>query len=308
MKKILVVGSLNVDFVAGVTHIPKPGETILADRMTVTPGGKGANQAFAAAKLGGNIAMLGAVGSDTYGAMLLESLRSVGVDVSGILVDEGDNTGMAWISVSETGENSIVVISGANRSVTTAYIDEHMDALRDCDIVIMQLEIPLDTVRYVAQKAKELGKTVILDPAPAVKTLGESLFACIDIVKPNETELAILVDNENALADVAAAARKIAERGAKNVVVTLGSNGAFLLNDRGEALEFPVGAPVDVVDSTAAGDSFTAAVALQLAKGKCLEEAIPYAMRVAEITITRKGAQISIPTEQEVAERLEMLL
>lgn len=301
MKKILVIGSMNADFVAPVDHIPAEGETILATGMSINTGGKGGNQAFAAAKLGGDVTMLGAVGNDDYGRMLLDSLASVGVDVSHVKKAEGVSTGMAWIAVSAKGNNSIVVIPGANLTVDKAYIDANLDVLAACDVVVMQIEIPLETVAYVAQKAKELGKTVILDPAPAVPGLGREILQYVDITKPNETELSILMEDPEAASHVAEAAKKLQERGVANVAVTLGGDGAYLLKADGSGQHFE-SRKVKAVDTTAAGDSFTAAMALKLSQGAALEEALPFAMRVAEIVVTRPGAQSSIPTPEEVAQ------
>lgn len=300
MQKILVVGSMNVDFVAPVDHIPQEGETILASGMQINPGGKGGNQAYAAAKLGGDVTLLGAVGTDDYGTLLLNNLSCAGVDVSHVKRAEGVATGMAWITVSVQGNNSIVVIPGANLTVDKAYIDSQMAVLAACDVVVLQMEIPLETVAYVARLAKELGKTVILDPAPAVSHLADDIFSYVDITKPNETELSLLLGDPQAAAHVSAAARALQSRGVSNVAVTLGGDGAFLLEADGEETRFAA-RKVKTVDTTAAGDSFTAAMALRLSQGAALKEAIPFAMRVAEIVVTRPGAQASIPTPEEVS-------
>ena len=300
MKKILVVGSMNVDFVAPVDHIPAVGETILAEGMAVHTGGKGGNQAFAAARLGGDVTLLGAVGHDDQGRLLLNSLASAGVNVSRVKKAEGVSTGMAWIAVNTEGNNSIIVIPGANLTVDKAYIDAHLEVFSACDVVVMQMEIPLETVAYVAQKAKELGKTVILDPAPAVPGLGHDLLQYVDIIKPNETELALLLEDPQAVDHLPEAAQKLKDRGAANVVVTLGGDGAYLLENDGTVRRFEA-RKIEAVDTTAAGDSFTAAMALKISQGAALHEAIPFAMRVAEIVVTRPGAQSSIPSAQEAA-------
>ncbi len=299
MKKILVIGSMNVDFVAPVDHIPLEGETILASGLTITPGGKGGNQAYAAAKLGGDVVMLGAVGKDEYAQLLLDNLASVGVDVSRVKRAEDVNTGIALIPVSAQGNNSIVVIPGANHRVDTAYIDQNLQALADCDVVVLQMEIPLETVIYAAKKAKELGKTVVLDPAPAVAGLGREVFAHVDVTKPNETEPALLLGDAQAAAHVSQAARALQARGVANVAVSLGGNGAFLLEADGTEHRFEA-KKVKAVDTTAAGDSFTAAMALRLSEGATLAQAVPFAMRVAEIVVTRPGAQPSIPSAEEI--------
>lgn len=179
MKKILVVGSLNMDFVIGVQKIPVPGETILAKAMRLVPGGKGANQAYAAAKLGGQVAMIGAVGDDPFGRQLTSNLAEVGVDISGIETLPGCPTGNAMITVEEQGENAIIVVPGANAHLTTEMIDKHIRLVDVCDIIIMQLEIPLDVVSYVKKLGMERGKQIILDPAPAKTGLPDSFLRAL---------------------------------------------------------------------------------------------------------------------------------
>lgn len=299
MKKILVIGSLNIDFVVNVPEMPRVGETLLAEEFTLIPGGKGANQACAAAKLGGEVTMLGAVGDDMYGDLLVQSLQNAGVCVDHLQHLDQVSTGIALISVNREGDNHIIVIQGANKAVDRAYIDRKMDVIRDSDIVIFQLEIPLDTVEYAAKKAKELGKTVILDPAPAQRDLPETLIQNVDIIKPNETELMTLIGADT-LGDLGVSTAQLRDRGAGCVVVTLGGDGAYLSQKEQSGKRFYADQSVKVVDTTAAGDSFTAAMAVSLAKGESLEEAIQLAMRVADIVITRKGAQSSIPTMEEV--------
>ena len=192
MGKILVVGSLNVDMVMNVDHMPAEGETILCDGMTLVPGGKGANQACAAGRLGTDVAMLGAIGDDDYGALQLKSLSEAGVEVGGLLKKEGQNTGTAFITVNKSGNNSIVVVPGANSAFRPEDIEANRELIEQCEIMILQLEIPLDTVCYAAKLAKSLGKTVILDPAPVPEHFPEELYEYVDIVKPNETELGML--------------------------------------------------------------------------------------------------------------------
>ena len=299
MKKIMIIGSLNIDFVVEVEEMPEAGETILAQSYTKIPGGKGANQAFAAGKLGADITMLGAVGSDENGTELLNSLKSANVCTEYIKIDETENTGIAWITVSQAGENSITVVQGANRKVDKAYIDKHIEEIKKTDIVILQLEIPLDTVIYAAKLAKTYGKTVILDPAPAQRKLPNELLSCVDIIKPNETELQILMDLENAEEDLENSTNLLKQRGIKNVIVTLGGKGAYLNSADGTKEFFP-SEKVQVVDTTAAGDTFTAAIAVKLADDEALSKAIEFANRAAAITVTRKGAQSSIPSLAEV--------
>lgn len=299
MKKILVVGSLNMDSVIETAQMPRAGETITGKTITQVPGGKGANQAYAAGKLGGNVAMIGAVGADSFGQTLIDNLSSVNVDVTGLESVKNIPTGQAFITVDDSGENSIIIISGANRMVTKEMIDKNMHLLQACDIVVMQLEIPLQTVSYVKDIAVSMGKTVILDPAPAVADLPDSFWAGIDYVKPNETELSILTgssptDQESLIA----CARKMQKKGVKNIIVTLGENGCLLVQ-ADKIQHFPA-FKVTAVDTTAAGDSFSAAFALALSQGKSCEEAIVLGQHVSSIAVTRKGAQTSIPTMDEV--------
>ena len=286
-----------MDMVVKVPHMPAAGETILAGNMELVPGGKGANQAYAAGRLGARVTMFGAVGSDSYADIEKNSLASAGVDTSRLLVREGKSTGLAWITVNAAGDNSIVVIPGANATVTEQDIADNEDLLRGSDILLCQLEIPLKTVVYAAKRAKELGKTVILDPAPVPQEFPEELFSYIDIIKPNETEAAQLLGaSVNGYED---ASDKLRAKGVKNVLITLGPKGAYINSETEGKHLMPV-RQVPVVDTTAAGDSFTAALAVRLAAGSSLVQAVRYANEVAAIVVTRKGAQTSIPSADEV--------
>ena len=299
MGKILVVGSLNVDMVMNVDHMPAEGETILCDGMTLVPGGKGANQACAAGRLGTDVAMLGAIGDDDYGALQLKSLSESGVEVGGLLKKEGQNTGTAFITVNKSGNNSIVVVPGANSAFRPEDIEANRELIEQCEIMILQLEIPLDTVCYAAKLAKSLGKTVILDPAPVPEHFPEELYEYVDIVKPNETELGMLTGIAEAQKHLTEAAQVLKARGVKNVLVTLGGDGVYINPESGEEILIPA-CKVKAVDTTAAGDSFTAALAAMLLNGESLEAAAEFANRVSAIVVTRKGAQSSIPTIDEV--------
>lgn len=258
MKKILVIGSLNMDFVADVSHIPTVGETILAENFELVPGGKGANQSYAIGKMHGNVAMLGMVGQDTYGERLCENLESVGVDVSRIRKLSGVSTGIAVIGVIPEGDNSILVIPGANAHVDKSYIMENMDLLEASDIIVVQLEIPLETVSMQVKEARKRGKTVILDPAPAVSDLPDELFACVDVIKPNETELAILLQECSDEENLCTNAKLLQQKGVKNIVVTLGGEGSYLLKEDHTEKRLYADKTVHVVDTTAAGDSYVA--------------------------------------------------
>jgi len=298
MGKIVVIGSLNMDHVIDVEQLPASGETVLSKRVSLVCGGKGGNQAVTCATLGSETIMLGAVGMDHNGDELLKSLSDAGVDISRIKRCCEKPTGTAFIPVAASGENSIIVAQGANAMVTRNYIEEHIEAIKEADAVILQLEIPMDTVCYAAEVAKALCKLVILDPAPAVTQMPERLIKCIDILKPNESELHVLtglpVRDE---ADAEIASSLLVKRGVKEVIVTLGDKGALLCVD--DNLQWFQALRVEPVDTTAAGDSFAAALAYMLIKGHSTQEAIRFAMEIASVVVTRKGAIDSIPSKEE---------
>ena len=300
MEKIVVIGSLNMDHVIEVPHMPECGETLSGRSVALVPGGKGANQAYAVGKLGGNVTMIGAIGKDASGEALINNLKCVGVNVEGIAQIDGGITGQAFITVDDNGDNSIVIIAGTNGMVTKELIDENVHIIKESDIVIMQLEIPLDVVAYVKEIAVKEGKTVIIDPAPAVADIPDFFWKGIDYIKPNETELAILTGLRlETREEIIKGAKMMLERGVKNVIVTLGGDGCLLVKEEGE--QFFPSHKVKAVDTTA-GDSFTAAFALALSRGKRDEEAIALGQKVSSIVVTRKGAQTSIPTMSEVEE------
>ena len=299
MGKILVIGSLNIDMVMRVDHMPVAGETILCDGMKLVAGGKGANQACAAGRLGTDVTMLGAIGNDSHGEMQRDSLQRSGVDVSGLITKESVSTGTAFITVNKEGNNSIVVVQGANAQFTPEDIEAHRDLLEECEIVILQLEIPLDTVLYAVKLARTLGKTVILDPAPVPEHFPEELYQYVDIIKPNESELSRLTGIADAQNHLEEAVQIVKDHGVKNVLVTLGGDGVYLDTENEPPVHIPA-KKVEVVDTTAAGDSFTAALAAMLLEGKTLKEAAEFANQVSAIVVTREGAQDSIPTLQEV--------
>lgn len=299
MQKIVVVGSLNMDVVIETPHMPERGETISGRNINRVSGGKGANQAYALGKLGGDVTMIGAVGKDASGDALLRSLESVNVDISGVRQIENGTTGQAFITVDDDGDNSIIIIAGTNGQVTKELIDEQADIIRKSDIVIMQFEIPLDVVEYVKEMAVKEGKTVIVDPAPAVPGLPENFWKDIDYIKPNETELAILTGmNLKSRKELVEGAKVMIGKGVKNVIVTLGKEGCLIVTKDKEEFFGPY--QVKALDTTAAGDSFTAAFALALSQGKTYSEAISLGQKVSSIAVTRKGAQTSIPTMEEV--------
>ena len=302
MGKILVIGSLNIDMVMRVDHMPVAGETILCDGMKLVAGGKGANQACAAGRLGTDVTMLGAIGNDSHGEMQRDSLQRSGVDVSGLITKESVSTGTAFITVNKEGNNSIVVVQGANAQFTPEDIEAHRDLLEECEIVILQLEIPMDTVLYAVKLARTLGKTVILDPAPVPEHFPEELYQYVDIIKPNESELSRLTGIADAQNHLEEAVQIVKDHGVRNVLVTLGGDGVYLDTENEPPVHIPA-KKVEVVDTTAAGDSFTAALAAMLLEGKTLKEAAEFANQVSAIVVTREGAQDSIPTLQEVLEK-----
>lgn len=299
MKKILVIGSLNLDMVIKVEHMPHVGETILGEQVDMVPGGKGANQACAVGRLGGNVSMLGAVGDDTYADIERKSLAESGVDISHIIEIKENMTGLAVVSVDRNGDNSIIVSPGANAALMPEDIDRNRELMEESDIVIFQLEIPLQTVCYAAKLAKSLGKTVILDPAPVPEEFPEELYRYIDVIKPNETELSMLTGIADVEEHLEEAVRILRNKGVKNVIVTLGEKGVCLCTEAEGFCRIDA-VRVKAVDTTAAGDSFTAAMALMLTQGHTLKEAVEFANVVSSIVVTRKGAQSSIPSYEEV--------
>lgn len=301
MGKILVMGSSNMDLVLGVDGIPRPGETIMSTSYSQIPGGKGANQACACAKLGGDCKFLSAVGQDGFGEMLLSSLDSAGVDIHSVVKYEDLPTGMAVITVDKRGENSIVVIPGANQACDNDYLQANENSLLEAETVLSQLEVPVDCVVKFMMAAKALGKRTILNPAPAPEKgeLPDELFDGLDYFTPNETELEKITGRMTyTMEQIIGAAKTLLDKGTRNVIVTVGSKGAVLVNQNGARLYETV--TVDAVDTTAAGDTFNAGLAVALTEGKSIEDAIIYANAAASISVTRKGAQVSIPTCDEV--------
>lgn len=304
MKKAAVIGSLNYDTSLTLERMPQPGETIPATGITLNPGGKGANQAAALAKLGCSVWMAGAVGRDAPGDALLESLERAGVNCSHVARRE-EPTGQAFITVDRAGENSIVILAGANGKVTPAQVESHRELLAQVDCLVMQLEIPLDAVLAGAKLAAALGKLVVLDPAPAPGPLPRELLSLCGLIKPNETELHLLTGLPTATPqECQAAACRLLDQGVKAVLVSLGSRGAMAVTEEGFRLAPAY--PVKAVDSTSAGDCFTAAFLARWQGGYSLpelEDALRYANAAAALTVGRRGAQSSIPTRDEV-ERL----
>ena len=297
--KAVVLGSLNADLVAEVPRAPYMGESLLAERFSVLPGGKGANQACTLSRLGAEVTILGAVGQDGHAALLRESLRKAGVDDSRLDGRADAPTGVAMIAVCPGGGNSIISVLGANARLDRAYIDRNLDLLRGCDVLVLQLEIPPEVAAYAAERARAFGKLVVLDPAPVPPQLPDGLLRSADLVKPNEVELGLLTGIPDAEQDLERAVARLKEMGARSVLVTLGGQGCCVALPEGGLLRIPA-RPVQAVDTTAAGDAFTAAAAIRLAEGDSLPQAAAFATEVASIVVTRRGAQSSIPTREEL--------
>jgi ribokinase len=297
---IVVIGSLNADFVISVPRFPVPGETITGHGFRVFPGGKGANQAYAAARLGGQVSMVGQVGHDAQADWLKQNLASVGVDVSQVRHDQSVSSGIAAITIDDHGENQIIIVPGANGTFNHDQLELSRGVIARAQLVLLQLEVPLATVQAAARWAKDAGAIVILDPAPA-RQIPDALLACADYVTPNETELAILTASpgvELSREAVAALARKLLERGARKVIVKMGGHGALLVGEGQE--HFWPALRVKAVDSTAAGDAFNAAFAWALGDGRSELEAGTFAAAAAACSVTRPGAQPSMPARLEV--------
>lgn len=295
MPNILVIGSLNADLVVRAPRFPQPGETISGEDLQVIPGGKGANQAVAAARLGAIVSMLGRVGTDNFGDFLLDNLKQNKVDWTLIQRDDS-STGTAIIIVDSSGQNSIVLSPGANAKVTPADVDNA--SFPRGGLLLLQLEIPTPTVLRAAQRAHENGTRVILNPAPA-KVVPDELIALADFIIPNETELSLLTNQKvDDIASAESAARDLLKRGAKNVIVTLGSHGALLVNT--ETSSHVEAFKVEVVDTTAAGDAFIGGFATSLLQNKSIEESVRIACACGALAVTKFGAQPSLPTAEQV--------
>jgi ribokinase len=296
--RIVVVGSLNMDLVARSPRMPAPGETIMGGPFQTVPGGKGANQAVAAARMGAQVTMVGRVGRDAFGDSLLTSLEVDGIDVNLVEPDPEAATGVALIIVDDGGQNSIVVAPGANARLTRDHINAAHDAIAGADVLLLQLESPLDTVLEAAERARHSGTTIILNPAPA-QPLPLGLLGLIDVLVPNETEAALLSDQPvHDLPSAQTAAGVLRREGAGAIVITLGAQGA-LLDGEGGVYYLPAH-EVEVVDTTAAGDAFLGALGHALAAGQSLREAVRWGNAAGALASTRLGAQPSLPTFSEI--------
>jgi ribokinase len=307
MTTIAVVGSLNMDFVVAVDRLPSPGETVLGRDFQMIPGGKGANQACAAAKIGGKssiVRMVGRVGYDVFADHLRASLSAAGVDVSAVHATRSSPTGVALIWVESSGQNSIVVASGANHALAASEVESMRNSFRGAQFVLFQLESPIATVAAALRIAREEGARTILDPAPAQR-LSPEMLAHVDILTPNEAEASVLLGlppGRVSVSDAPALARSLRALGPRAVVLKLGDRGCFYLDDQTEL--HCAGFSVTARDTTAAGDVFNAALAVALAEGRTIADALRFANASAAISVTRVGAQASVPGRAEVDEFL----
>jgi ribokinase len=298
MPRIIVIGSSNTDMVIKSKKLPAPGETILGGTFIMNPGGKGANQAVAAARLGGNVTFVAKTGNDMFGSEAVNLFNNEKIETRYIIKDAVNPSGVALITVDEQGENSIVVAPGSNGNLSAGDISDEIFDTDRSDLFLMQLEIPVSTVDYVAKKAYCNGNRVILNPAPG-QILSPGLLECIYLITPNETEAEIITgikvhDFESA----ETAAKVLYQSGVKNVIITMGSFGAYLLSGIISRI-IPV-APVKAIDTTAAGDVFNGAIAAAISEGMELVDSVVFANKAAAISVTRMGAQASAPYRKEI--------
>lgn len=303
MKKALVIGSLNMDMTVKVEELPKLGETIFGNDFYESCGGKGANQAVAVSKLGMKTEMIGMVGKDSQGEKLIQNLNKYGI-ISDNVIKSDELTGRAIITVDRKGDNNIIVIPGSNFKITKEHIQDKQDVIASSDVVILQNEIPADTVEFSLLKAKELGKITIFNPAPARKLSGE-VFKNTDYLILNETEMEEIFEikfNDEEYTEKISIKKK--EYGIKNIILTLGDKGSILFSEDNNIKKYDV-YKVKAVDTTAAGDSFIGAFTMKICEIGNPDEAIKYATAVSAIVVTRQGAQDSIPTREEIEKFIE---
>jgi ribokinase len=295
---IVVVGSSNTDMIIKVAHLPKPGETILGGEFTKSAGGKGANQAVAAARAGGQVTFIAKVGDDIFGESAINGFIEDSINVDYVLKDAEAPSGVAQIFVADDGENCIAVASGANAKLSSDDIQDAKVVIENADILLTQLETPVETISTAIGLARDHGKIVILNPAPA-QPLPDELLAQLSVITPNETEAELLTGVK--VVDEASAAQAsdaLKDKGVETVIITLGSKGAFV-DHKGERYMVP-GFTVEAVDTTAAGDTFNGALAVGLSQKKDMKEAVKFANAAAALSVTKLGAQPSVPSEMEV--------
>lgn len=297
MKKIVVIGSSNTDMIVKVPKIPAPGETVLGNEFLTVQGGKGANQAVAAARAGGEVTFVACVGNDTFGDEAVASYKKEGINTNYIKRTGDAATGVALINVAASGENSISVAPGANSLLTPSDIEQLDSLIHSADIILMQMEIPLQTIQKVAEMASVATIPVILNPAPAQK-LPKQLLEMISLLTPNEHEAALIAGTEGNQSSPQELAEILSGMGVKQSIITLGSNGAYFYNDHTSGTV--KGMKVDAIDTTAAGDTFNGYLAVAMASGESIDHAIQIANKAAAISVTRLGAQPSIPRMKEI--------
>ena len=298
--RIIVVGSSNTDMVLKMDRLPGPGETLIGDEFIMAAGGKGANQAVAAARLGGKVTFVARVGQDIFGQQAIEGFTKEGIGTDFIVQDRVSPSGVALIFVDQKGENSIGVASGANGQLSVQDVLAARVEFETANVLLLQLETPIETVRYASRTAREMGVMVILNPAPA-RALDDDLLRDVTVLTPNESEAGLLTGvsiTDDATAEEAA--KRLKQRGVENVIITLGAKGALVVNE--DSAQLVPSKEVQAVDTTAAGDAFNGALAFALAKGKPMMEAVRFANLAGALSATRMGAQPSMPTLEELQE------
>ena len=302
MKKICIIGSIGYDLTTYMHQFPKAGETIVGKKFIQNPGGKGDNQAIAAARVGGDVTFIGAVGDDNYGELLKKSLEANKVKTH-LKIVPNISSQIATILIDETGENRIVIVPGANNFVDKKQIDNNFGIIKECDIILMQLEIPMETVEYVIDKFYELNKILILNPAPGAE-LSDNIIKKCTYLTPNENEIGLITKMPyDTIDNIKLAAKSLIDKGAQNILVTLGEKGAYLKN-KDKDIIIPT-MKVKAVDTTGAGDCFNGVFAMYLALGKSVIEAIKYANVASSISVTRPGTVPSLPYKEEVEEKFK---
>lgn len=300
---VCVVGASNIDLISYIPRLPVEGETLHGTEFRMGFGGKGANQAVMAAKLGASVAMVTKLGDDIFGKQTLENFQKLGIDTGNVTLTKEAFSGVAPISVDQSGRNSIIIVTGANDLLSSKDIQSAKNTIRSSKVLVCQMEIPVEISISALKIAKEAGVLTVFNPAPARKDLSEEIYGLIDIFSPNETEAEILTGVKiNSLKDAETAGKILIEKGVKNVIITLGEKGCMLLTkDGGEYFQVD---SVDAVDSTGAGDAFIGSLAMSLAKDRSLSDSIVFANKIAGISVLNKGTQTSFPAVSELPDEL----